>query len=140
MQAVLPCIASYGRAFSLSPIAARSFSTFLRSGCRVVQKHRTIAPTWQSLTISKWQQQTRLSSSSPKARKISEQDPEEELSEFERDIEAEKEKQTRTPWHREGADQAPVSRPRSAGAMTRGNTFISQCCVVNETKLRQASF
>lgn len=30
------------------------------------------------------------------------------------------EKQARTPWHREGADQAPVRRMRSAGAMTKG--------------------
>jgi hypothetical protein len=31
-----------------------------------------------------------------------------------------KELQTRTPWHREGADQPPVKRLRSAGAMTKG--------------------
>lgn len=30
------------------------------------------------------------------------------------------EKQSRTPWHREGADQPPVQRRRSAGAMTKG--------------------
>ena len=32
-----------------------------------------------------------------------------------------KELQTRTPWHREGTDQPPVKRLRSAGAMTKGN-------------------
>jgi len=31
-----------------------------------------------------------------------------------------KELQTRTPWHREGVDQPPVKRARSAGAMTKG--------------------
>jgi hypothetical protein len=31
-----------------------------------------------------------------------------------------KELQARTPWHREGADQPPVKRARSAGAMTKG--------------------
>lgn len=31
-----------------------------------------------------------------------------------------KELQARTPWHREGSDQAPVKRNRSAGAMTKG--------------------
>jgi hypothetical protein len=31
-----------------------------------------------------------------------------------------KEPLTRTPWHREGADQPPVKRLRSAGAMTKG--------------------
>lgn len=32
----------------------------------------------------------------------------------------EKEKQIRTPWHREGAEEPPVKKPRSAGAMTKG--------------------
>lgn len=31
-----------------------------------------------------------------------------------------KEKQSRAPWHREGASEPPVRRPRSAGAMTKG--------------------
>lgn len=31
-----------------------------------------------------------------------------------------KEKQTRTPWHREGSNIPPVARQRSAGAMTKG--------------------
>lgn len=35
-----------------------------------------------------------------------------------------KELQKRTPWHREGADQPPVKRLRSAGAMTKGNCYI----------------
>ena len=32
----------------------------------------------------------------------------------------EKEKQARTPWLRQGSDVPPVARPRSAGAMTKG--------------------
>lgn len=36
-------------------------------------------------------------------------------------INEEKELQARTPWHREGADQPPVRRNRSAGAMTKGS-------------------
>lgn len=35
-------------------------------------------------------------------------------------VEQEKEKQIRTPWHREGSNKPPVSRPRSASAMTKG--------------------
>lgn len=35
----------------------------------------------------------------------------------------EKEKQTRTPWHREGSNLPPVARQRSAGAMTKGMSF-----------------
>ena len=31
-----------------------------------------------------------------------------------------KKKQLKTPWHREGSDMPPVSRQRSAGAMTKG--------------------
>ena len=39
------------------------------------------------------------------------------------DLEVAKEKQVRKPWHREGTDQPPVARPRSAGAMTKGSPF-----------------
>ena len=35
-----------------------------------------------------------------------------------------KELQKRTPWHRDGADQPPVKRLRSAGAMTKGNRYV----------------
>ena len=37
---------------------------------------------------------------------------------------AEKEKQRKAPWHREGSDIPPVARQRSAGAMVKG-TWIS---------------
>ncbi|KUJ15166.1 uncharacterized protein LY89DRAFT_618982 [Mollisia scopiformis] len=33
--------------------------------------------------------------------------------------------QARTPWHREGSDQPPVKRPRSAGAMTKGKLLTT---------------
>ncbi|TGO65522.1 hypothetical protein BCON_0002g01070 [Botryotinia convoluta] len=36
-----------------------------------------------------------------------------------------KEIQARTPWHREGADQPPVKRNRSAGAMTKGKLLTT---------------
>lgn len=38
-----------------------------------------------------------------------------------------RELQARTPWHREGSDQPPVRRNRSAGAMTKG-WWISLLC------------
>jgi hypothetical protein len=41
-------------------------------------------------------------------------------SQIEDAIGQEKEKQARTPWHREGSDVPPVKRLRSAGAMTKG--------------------
>ncbi|MCJ1427286.1 hypothetical protein MMC29_005189 [Sticta canariensis] len=37
----------------------------------------------------------------------------------------EKEKQTRTPWHREGSNLPPVARQRSAGAMTKGKLLTT---------------
>ncbi|KAH9217139.1 hypothetical protein DL95DRAFT_362395 [Leptodontidium sp. 2 PMI_412] len=36
-----------------------------------------------------------------------------------------KELQARTPWHREGSDQPPVKRNRSAGAMTKGKLLTT---------------
>lgn len=41
-------------------------------------------------------------------------------SDFEVAVAQEKDKQTRTPWHREGSNIPPVARQRSAGAMTKG--------------------
>lgn len=43
-------------------------------------------------------------------------------SQFSDAIAQEKEKQTRTPWHREGSEVPPVRRDRSAGAMTKGKS------------------
>ncbi|MCJ1395909.1 hypothetical protein MMC18_008795 [Xylographa bjoerkii] len=40
-------------------------------------------------------------------------------------ISQEKEKQTRTPWHREGSNVPPVKRLRSAGAMTKGKLLTT---------------
>lgn len=34
-----------------------------------------------------------------------------------------KEKQTRTPWHRDGSRLPPVARPRIAGAMVKGKAI-----------------
>ena len=42
----------------------------------------------------------------------------------------EKEKQVRTPWHREGSDVPPVGRQRSAGAMTKGETISMHLKIV----------
>ncbi|KAI4148836.1 MAG: hypothetical protein LQ340_004913 [Diploschistes diacapsis] len=35
-----------------------------------------------------------------------------------------KEKQTRTPWHRDGSSVPPVARPRRAGAMVKGEVYL----------------
>ena len=39
---------------------------------------------------------------------------------IEKAIGADKEKQNKAPWHREGSDMPPVARQRSVGAMTIG--------------------
>ncbi|KAL9115074.1 MAG: hypothetical protein Q9227_000868 [Pyrenula ochraceoflavens] len=44
---------------------------------------------------------------------------------FENVLAEEREKQVRTPWHREGTAEAPVKRPRSAGAMTKGKLLTT---------------
>ena len=49
----------------------------------------------------------------------------EELSHFDKVLARDKEKQIRTPWHREGSEKPPVSRPRSAGAMTKGKLLTT---------------
>lgn len=63
--------------------------------------------------------QARASSHAQAAKDLNQKSFDEHLSEFE-DL---KEKQARTPWHREGVDTPPVRRQRSAGAMTKG-TFL----------------
>lgn len=59
------------------------------------------------------------------ARDLNQQGVDEALSDFDTAIEEEKEKQTRAPWHRQGADTPPVRRQRSAGAMTKGRVSLS---------------
>ncbi|OCK74933.1 hypothetical protein K432DRAFT_437769 [Lepidopterella palustris CBS 459.81] len=48
----------------------------------------------------------------------------EEQAHYDKQI-ADKEKQIRTPWHREGSDKPPVARQRSAGAMTKGKLLTT---------------
>ena len=45
-----------------------------------------------------------------------------DMSKLDEDIAKHTEKQKRAPWHREGSSIPPVSRPRSAGAMTKGRS------------------
>lgn len=49
----------------------------------------------------------------------------EEKNEFKRIEEYSKEKQRTSPWTRQGSDLPPVSRPRSAGAMTKGKLLTT---------------
>lgn len=55
-----------------------------------------------------------------KAKDLNQQGVDEALSDFDEAIAEQKDKQSRAPWHRQGADVPPVGRQRSAGAMTKG--------------------
>jgi len=70
--------------------------------------------------------QARFASYEQQARELNQKQVDQELDDYDTHIAAEvKEKQVRAPWHREGAQEAPVHRQREASAMTKGklNTF-----------------
>ena len=60
-----------------------------------------------------------------KAKDLNQQGIDAQMSEYDTAIADEKEKQTRAPWHREGADTPPVRRQRSASAMTKGKLLTT---------------
>ena len=59
---------------------------------------------------------------------------------IEKAIGAEREKQNKAPWHREGSDLPPVARQRSAGAMVKGSR-IPRCAstMMTDFMLRKAT-
>ncbi|KAF2754934.1 hypothetical protein EJ05DRAFT_533124 [Pseudovirgaria hyperparasitica] len=65
------------------------------------------------------------SSYSQPAANLSQNVTDEEKNHYHEAVVASKEKQIRTPWHREGSDKAPVARQRSAGAMTKGKLLTT---------------
>jgi len=62
----------------------------------------------------------RFGSHEQTAKDLNQRGVDQALSDFDATLGEEKEKQTRAPWHRQGADIPPVRRQRSAGAMTKG--------------------
>lgn len=92
----------------------------LNSYLRVTPSSKLL-PYWTSLR-SVYPQPVRYVSSTQKARDLNQQGIDEQESRLDSALSQEKEKQARTPWHREGADEPPVRRQRSAGAMTKGRT------------------
>ncbi|KIW61378.1 hypothetical protein, variant [Exophiala xenobiotica] len=69
---------------------------------------------------------TRGISGEQTARDLNQQGIDEALSDFDTAIAEEgKNKQQRAPWHRQGADEPPVKRQRSAGAMTKGKLLTT---------------
>jgi hypothetical protein len=124
MQAVLPALGRSGWVISTSNVAATCVSISFGTGLRCVRKQRTAASGGETSAIWRCQQQTRPSSSAQKAKDLNQQSIDKEMSNFDDALEEEKEKQVRAPWQREGVDQPPVSRPRSAGAMTKGMVLV----------------
>ena len=73
-------------------------------------------PALPATTIGPQYRQVRRSTYEQAARDLNQKGIDDQLAEFD----DAKEKQTKAPWHREGADTPPVERQRSAGAMTKG--------------------
>ncbi|KAI1620343.1 hypothetical protein EDD37DRAFT_569603 [Exophiala viscosa] len=69
---------------------------------------------------------TRSISGEQKAKDLNQQGIDEALSDFDTAIATEaNEKQIRAPWHRQGAEEPPVRKQRSAGAMTKGKLLTT---------------
>ncbi|KAK5265551.1 hypothetical protein LTR99_008687 [Exophiala xenobiotica] len=69
---------------------------------------------------------TRGISGEQKAKNLNQQGIDEALADFDTAIAEEgKDKQQRAPWHRQGAQEPPVKRQRSAGAMTKGKLLTT---------------
>lgn len=64
--------------------------------------------------------QTRSASYEEKAKALNQQGIDNQLHDYDAKIHETQEKQKKAPWHREGSEQPPVRRERSAGAMTKG--------------------
>lgn len=64
--------------------------------------------------------QLRWASYEEKAKALNQEGIDQQLNDYDSKISQEKEKQKRAPWHREGSEEPPVRRQRSAGAMTKG--------------------
>ncbi|KAH0845607.1 hypothetical protein AYO21_05532 [Fonsecaea monophora] len=60
-----------------------------------------------------------------KAKDLNQQGVDDALAEFDNALANDGEKQQRTPWHRQGAEEPPVRRQRSAGAMTKGKLLTT---------------
>lgn len=65
------------------------------------------------------------SRASETAKSLNQEGIDKQLHEYDAKITEEKEKQRKAPWHREGSQEPPVRRPRSAGAMTKGKLLTT---------------
>jgi hypothetical protein len=78
-----------------------------------------------SRSVNNVTQSLRNVSYEQKAKDLNQQGVDEALSEFDTAVAEDKEKQHRAPWHRQGVEEPPVRRQRSAGAMTKGTLLTA---------------
>ena len=62
------------------------------------------------------------------AKDINQKGADEQEGQLDKAIGQAKDLQARTPWHRQGSDEPPVKRMRSAGAMTKGWRYFDIVC------------
>ena len=87
--------------------------------------------------ISVLKHTTRGISGEQTARDLNQQGIDEALSDFDTAVAEEgKDKQQRAPWHRQGAQEPPVKRQRSAGAMTKGKSPAHSAPLTILTKMQ----
>jgi hypothetical protein len=55
-----------------------------------------------------------------RAKELNQKGVDDALEDFDEAVAKDTEKQQKAPWHRQGVDEPPVRRQRSAGAMTKG--------------------
>lgn len=72
------------------------------------------------ISIVQTQIQKRSNSHTAAAKALNQKGIDEEVSSFDAALKEARENQVRAPWHREGTQEPPVNRMRSAGAMTKG--------------------
>lgn len=120
MPVILRSLGRSSCAISTSLISIRRVPSSVSICSRIAQTQGTNLSCPVSINARGRHQQMRLSSSDQKAKDLNQQGIDDEMSKFNDDLETDREKQARTPWHREGADQPPVSRVPPPGAMTKG--------------------
>jgi hypothetical protein len=101
--------------------AARAHFDF-RIPYHTFSRHQTLnSLAWTPLSrVKSVTCQSRRVSHEQTAKDLNQQGVDEALSDFDAALAEDTEKQHRAPWHRQGVEEPPVRRQRSAGAMTKG--------------------
>jgi hypothetical protein len=116
------------------PGARRVSAHSLHSSCRVTPTQRIChdgsqpirAISFAHRTLRNASKQSRAVTYAQKAKDLNQKGIDAQMSEYDTGVPDETEKQTRAPWHREGADVPPVERrQRSASKMTKGKLLTT---------------